>query len=277
MEYKIIADSSCEVNEDLQASLDISHVPFKIDVEDKNFIDNYELDLGALIKEMNGSKEAVRTSCPSPGDFVEAYGDHKNIFVITISSKLSGTYNSALLAKEMVLEKDPTRKIHVFDSKSASIGETLVALKIKEFIDLGCDYEEIIRQVEGYIEGLETMFILESLDNLIKNGRISKTKGLIANVLNIKPIMGAEDGSIGLVENVRGKKRAFKRLVELIGERASDMENKILAISHVDNLETAEELKNDIKKAYNFKDIILLHTRGLSTAYGDDGGIILAF
>lgn len=277
MDYKIVADSSCDLDEELQKKLDVSLVPFKIDVDDKSFIDNKDLNVMELINTMNNSPNPIRTSCPSPGDFVTEYKKSDNIFVITISSKLSGTYNSAVLAKDMVKESHPDKFIHVFDSKSASVGESLIAMKISELIEKKLSNLEIVERVEKYINESHTYFILESLDNLIKNGRISKTKGLIANVLNLKPIMGSNDGSIELVENVRGSKRAFKRLVEIIGESGVKFEEKILAISHVNALEKAEDLKKEIQNRYNFKDIILVKTAGLSTSYASDGGIILVF
>ncbi len=278
MNYKIVADSSCDLNEELKEKLNISLVPFKIDVDDNQYIDNEEMDTMELIDAMKNSPNPVRTSCPSPGDFVSEYRKADNIFAVTISSQLSGTYNSAVLAKDMIKDEEPEKFVHVFDSKSASIGETLVAIKIQELIENKLSNLEIVEKVESYIDGMKTFFILESLDNLIKNGRISKTKGLIANVLNLKPIMGSTDnGEIRLVENVRGTKKAFKRLVEIIGETGEKFEEKILAISHVNAFEKAEELKKEIQSRYNFKDIILVKTAGLSTAYANDGGIILVF
>lgn len=278
MDYKIVADSSCDLNEELQEKLDVGLIPFKIDIDEETFIDDENMDTIELIKAMKNSPNPVRTSCPSPGDFVTEYEKYDTVFAISISSQLSGTYNSALLAKEMVKEEYPKKFIHVFDSKSASIGETLIAMKIQELIEKKIDNLEIVEKVDEYIEEQKTYFILESLDNLIKNGRISKTKGIIANVLNLKPIMGSDEGgNIQLIENVRGSKRAFKRLVEIIGESGIKFEEKILAISHTNALEKAEGLKKDIQSNYNFKDVIIVKTAGLSTAYAYDGGIILAF
>ena len=277
MKYKIVADSSCDLNSELQEKLNVSLVPFKIDVEDNTFIDDDNLDPMDLINAMKASQNPIRTSCPSPGDFVAKYRDANTVFVITISSKLSGTYNSALLAKEMVNEEFPDKFIHVFDSKSASVGESLIAIKIKELIDGNLSNLEIVEKVEKYIKEMKTYFILESLDNLIKNGRISKTKGLIANVLNLKPIMGANDGDIELVENVRGSKRAFKRLADIIGESGVKFEERTLAISHANAIKLGESLRKEIQEKYNFKDVILVKTAGLSSGYAYDGGIILSF
>lgn len=278
MDYKIVADSSCDLNEELEKKLDVSLVPFKIDIDEKSFIDDENLDILEFKKAMKASPNPIRTSCPSPGDFVEEYKKAENIFVVTISAALSGTYNSAILAKDMIMEEFPEKFVHVFDSKGASITETLTAMKIDELIAEKCNALEIVEKVEQYIKEMTTYFISESLDNLIKNGRISKTKGLIANVLNLKPLMGANDkGEIVLVENHRGSKKAFKRLVEIIGESKLNFENRILAISHADALDRAEDLRKEIKEKYNFKDVIIVETNGLSTAYVNHQGIILAF
>lgn len=280
MKFKILADSCCDLNEERKKKLKISLVPFKIDVDDKSFIDDENLDTNKLIEAMKASPNPIKTSCPSPGDYLERYrdADVDNIYVITISKNLSGSYNSAVLSKNILEKDEPHKRVHVFDSKSASVGETLVALKIHELIEEKFSHSEIVEKVEKYIKEMKTFFILESLDNLIKNGRISKTKGLIANVLNLKPIMGSDgDGNIELVESVRGTKKAFKRLVELIGEKGEKLEEKVLAISHANALEKALELKEEIKQRYNFKDIILVKQAGLSTAYANEGGIILVF
>ena len=278
MDYKIVADSSCDLNDDLREKLNVRHVPFRIDVDDEQFVDNKDIDIDKLIRHMKNSDNPVKTSCPSPGDFAREYMEAASVFAITISGKLSGAYNAAFTAKTMVEEKHPEKFIHVFDSKSASVGETLVAIKVQELIDKKIEDLEIVKKVENYIQEMKTFFILESLDNLIKNGRISKTKGLVANILNLKPIMGDDgDGNIQLVENNRGSKKAFKRLVEIIGETGERLEEKTLGIAHANALEKAENLKDEIEKLYNFKNIVIVRARGLSTAYANDGGIILAF
>lgn len=275
--FKIVADSSCDLNEELNKKLNIGLVPLKIDVNDRTFIDDEFLDVNELIRAMKNSKEPVRTSSPSPADFLKRYEEGENIFVVTLSSALSSTYSNAVLAKNMAMENSD-KFIHVFDSLSASIGETLVSLKIFNLIQDNISPKNIVQRVEEYIKDMKTFFILESLDNLMKAGRISKVMGHIASVLSIKPIMGDDGhGSIRLVEKVRGAKRAFKRLVEIIGEEGEGLENKVLGIAHCNALNKAEDLKRKIEKKYKFKEIIIVSTAGLSTAYADDGGIIIAF
>ena len=272
-----MADSSCDLNNVLREKMDIGLVPLKIDVGGKTFVDDRNLEVKELIKAMESSHEPVKTSSPSPGDFLKEYEKGDNVFVVTLSSALSSTYSNAILAKNIALETS-NKFIHIFDSLSASIGETLVSLKILESIENNFKPNEIVKRVEEYIKEMKTFFILESLDNLMKNGRISKTMGHIASVLSIKPIMGGnDDGTIKLVEKVRGSKRAFNRLIDIIGEQGGQFEEKTLGIAHVNALKKAEELKKAIEKRYNFKEIIIVETRGLSTAYADDGGIIVAF
>ncbi len=277
MEYKIVADSSCDTNEKLDKYMDVRKVPFKIDIDEKTFVDNENIDMKEFVSTMKASPNPIKSSCPSPGDFKEAYGDVDNVFVVTISKELSGTYNSAVVAKEMVLEENKNQFVHVFNSKSASTGETLTAMKVQECVNKGMTRDEVVETVENYIQDTKTFFISEDLSNLIKNGRISKTQGLIANVLDIKPIMRRdEDGNIEAVEKIRGSKKAFKRLAEIIGETGVKFEDRTVAISHANALERALDLKGDLEK-YNFKDIIIVETKGLSTAYVNDGGIIVSF
>ena len=158
MNYKIVADSSCDLNEALKEQLNIKLVPFKIDVDDKKFIDDEEMNTMELIDAMKNSPNPVRTSCPSPGDFVSEYRKADNIFAVTISGQLSGTYNSAVLAKDMIQEEEPEKFVHVFDSRSASIGETLVAMKIQELIEKQLNNFEIVEKVESYINGMKNLF-----------------------------------------------------------------------------------------------------------------------
>lgn len=276
MKSKIVADSSCDMNEDLEQKIDVKLVPFKIDVDENSFIDDKDLNVLELINKMKASPNPIKTSCPSPGDFAEEY-DADNVYVVTISEQLSGTYNSAILARDMILEKFPERFIHVFNSRSASIGETLIALKIRECIDKKLSNTHLVEQVEQFIEDMKTYFVSDDLSNLVKNGRISRAKGLLINALNIKPIMaGNHEGNIILVDKARGSKKAFKRLVEIIGETGVRFEERTLAISHANALQKALDLKEDLKK-YKFKDIIIVETKGLSTGYVNNGGVILAF
>ena len=273
MNNNLISDSCNDFNED---TLDIERIPFKIIIDEVEIID-CNLDFMELISKMKNSKKHIKTACPSPEDFMNAFKKCKNTFVVTISQQLSGSYNSAMLAVNLMKEKFPDNFVHVFDSKTAASGETLVAIKVKQLIEDNFNATEIIENTNKYISKLRTLFILDSLDNLAKNGRITNFKAMVANVLHIVPIMGEENGTIVLKEQVRGKKKALDRLVDMIGEYNVDFENTILGITHVNCVEKAESLRDKIKIKYPFKEIKIFTASGLSTVYADDGGIVIAF
>ncbi|RKD27540.1 DegV family protein [Caminicella sporogenes] len=279
MKIKVIGDSCLDLNEELKKKKLFNIVPLSIRIDDKEFKDDENLDTNELLKMMKNSSDVPKTSSPAPDSFLKAYeGDEDSIFVVTLSSQLSGTYNSAVLAKNMYKEKNEHKFIHVFDSLSASIGETLVGLKILELAKENHTNLEIVEKVNEYIKEMKTFFYLESLDNMIKAGRINKLVAKVATAFSIKPIMGStEKGTIRLVEKVRGSKKAFKRLVEIIGEQGHKLEEKILGIAHCNSLAKAEKLKEQIKEKYNFKDIIIVEAAGISTVYANEGGIIIAF
>jgi DegV family protein with EDD domain len=278
MSMRIVADSGCDMNEDLKNNMEVSLVPLTLKIEGHEYRDDDRLDRKEFLNRMKESETNPQTSCPSPADFMEAYGEGDNVFVVTLSSQLSGTYSSALLAKEMFIEKHGHKFIHVFDSLSAAVGETLVCIKIHEMIKENWHPHEIIERVNSYIHEMKTYFVLESLENLIKAGRMSKIAGTIASTFSIKPVMRASDkGTIELVEKARGTKKALSRLIEIIGEQGERFDEKILGISHCNCLAKAEALRDEIKKRYNFKDIIIVEAGGLVSVYANQDGIVIAF
>lgn len=277
MSVKIVADSSCDLNAELKAELKVDLAPLILQLGDKHFVDDENLDVHQYIVEMNACEIAPKTACPSPDDYMKRYAGPESTFVVTLSSQLSGSYNSAVLAKNMFLEEVSNKFIHVFDSLSASCGETLIAMKINEFSKLNFSDIEIVEKVTNYIKDMKTFFILESLEHLAKAGRLNPIVAKLASMLSIKPIMGAEDGKIKLVEKVRGYKKALNRLVDIIGEEGKNLEEKVLGIAHCNCLDRALAFKEAVMEKYNFKAIIIVETKGLSSTYADDGGIIIAF
>ncbi|MGM0438209.1 MAG: DegV family protein [Bacillota bacterium] len=278
MTIQILADSCCDLNEKLRKKYNIKIVPLKIFVDDKEFVDDESLNREELINSMQRDNDSPKTASPSPQLFIEKFKEAEKSFVVTLSSKLSGTYQNANLAKSMILEEANDKFIHVFDSLSASAGETIISTKIGELLEKGLDENKIIEKVNEYIDEMKTMFVLDSLDNLIKAGRLNKVKGKLASFFNIKPILGSDGkGEIELLDKARGSKRAFKKLVKLIGEKGENLEEKIIGIAHCNALEKAEKLKRDIEDKYNFKEIIVVETAGISTVYANEGGIVIAF
>lgn len=227
---------------------------------------------------MRNSSDAPKTASPGPGPFLDLYRKYDNIFVVTLSKELSATYQNAMLAKKMILEEAEDKLIKVFNSFSATVGETMIAYKLGELIEAGFNRDEIIEKTEKYIEEMQTLFVLDSLDNLIKAGRMGKLKGKIASFFNIKPVLGATpEGTITLVDKARGSKRAIRKLIEKIGERGENLEEKVLGIAHCNALEKAEYIKGKAAEKYSFREIIIVETAGISTVYANEGGIVLAF
>ncbi|MFL0245763.1 DegV family protein [Candidatus Clostridium stratigraminis] len=277
MSIKIIADSSCDLNDELKRTLNIDIAPLVLQLGDKSFVDDDTLDVEAYVKAMAQSETAPKTACPSPDDYMKRYAGSESTFVVTLSNVLSGSYNSAVLAKNLFLEEAQNKFIHVFDSLSASVGETLVVLRINELAKLNLGDVEIVDKVTSYIKDMKTLFLLESLDHLAKAGRLNHIVAKIASMFSITAIMGGDKGHIKLVEKVRGYKRAFIRLIDTIGEEGKNLEDKILGIAHCNCLDRALQLKEEALKRYNFKDIIIVEMRGLSSSYADNGGIVIAF
>lgn len=277
--YGIVADTSCETTEKLSEKYGVAYASFRINVDDVSYIDDENLDLDVYIDHMNASPNPIKTACPSPGEYVVALQDvdAEEMFIITISGKLSGSYESAILAREMFLEKHPDRKIHVIDSKSAVAGESHVYIKLTELLDQGLEFEEIVDKITKIVDNSRTLFVLEDLSNLIKNGRIKKTAGLLANMLSIKPVMRVTDGEIELHELVRGTNKSLDKMVEAIGAFTKETLGKTIVVSHVRAPEKVERVVGNIKKLYEFSNIEILHARGLSSGYADDKGIVIAF
>ena len=276
MKYKLVVDSSCELVPILKDELNAQSVPLKMTVDKTEYIDNDQLDVNAFLKHMNSFKGQAKSSCPSPGEYAEEFSGADTIFAVTLSSQLSGSYSSAVIAKEMAAQNGID--VHVFDSKSASAGELLVALKIKEFIDLCLDTNQIVKNVMNFIDNMKTFFVLENLDNLVKNGRMTKIVAHIASVLNIRAVLGSDsDGNIAYYGKARGTKQAIIKLSETIGNHSKDTEGKTLVITHCNNKENANILKQLIENKFNFKEILVVATNGLSSMYANVGGLIVAF
>ncbi len=273
---KIVVDSCTDLDENLKNEIKPEVVPFKINIDGIEYVDDENLDVDEFREKMISSEGVPKTSCPSPYDFEKYFKSDEDVIALTISSKLSGTYNSAMLAKESV-ESSSNNKIHVVDSKVASAGETLVAIKIREFIDMGQTYTDVIKSVDNFLKDINIYFICGSLTNLIKNGRIPSWKGLLAEFLHIVPIMKAHDGSIELYKKFRGSNRAFKELIKVVKEQAEKKSRTLLSITHVNNEERANMLKTELEKLDIFKRIVVVNACGLSTVYADNEGIVVSF
>lgn len=281
MSYQIIADSCGDFTEQMKQNPIFKTVPLTLEIGSYSILDDENFNQLDFINRVNASSIGPKTACPSPEAFQKAIeeSDADEIYVVTISASLSGTFQSASIGLSLYEENGGTKKVHIFNSKSASAGECKLCLDIKELKDAGKSFEEVVEEVEMACDDLKTLFVLESLDTLRKNGRLSGIKSLLAGALNIKPIMGAVDGSIVQLGQQRGMQKALRKMMELAIERAGGVEavkTKRLVITHVNAPERAEQLKADFEKLAEFKEIVLTNAMGVATIYANDKGIILA-
>ena len=277
MSYKIIIDSCGELTEEMKTSGIYEAAALEIDVNGHHIIDDETFDQAAFLKYVKESPECPKSSCPSPERYMEGYRcEADRVYAVTLSAELSGSYNSAVLGKNLYIEEYGEKDIYVFNSRSASVGETLIALKIQECEEKGMSFEEVIETTEAYINGQNTYFVLETLETLRKNGRLTGLKAIVATALNIKPVMGSTpEGTICQLGQARGVKKALAKMGEHILAEVKDSKMKTLAISHCNCQERAEAVKDMLAKGAEFKDVIILDTAGISSMYAADGGIIV--
>ena len=277
MDYKIVVDSSCDLTPELREKIGAVSIPLSLMLDGQAYTDDDDLDLPAFMRSMMACTGKIGSASPSPDLYKEAFSGAHTSFAVTLSGNLSGSYESAILGKNMAGEDSPA-DVHVFNSKSASAGEILIAFKIRNMIDSGIAKMKIISGIDKFIGDMKTYFVIENIDNLLKNGRLNKLTGKIISVLGIKPIMGAdEEGNIALFTQARGAKQIIEKMTGVIHKSGKNTEGADIVITHCGNPTLAEKLADAVRSRFNFKNIIVLPTRGLSSLYVNDQGVIMAF
>ena len=278
MKYKIIVDSCGELTPEMKQDERFASAALTLEVGADTIVDDDSFDQADFLRKVAAYPECPKSACPSPEVYQRGFeADAEHLYAVTLSAELSGSYNSAELGKCLTLEEHPDKKIHVFNSKSASIGETLIALKIQECEEAGMEFEQVVETVDAYIESQHTYFVLENLETLRKNGRLSRVKALVASALKIKPVMGATpEGTICQLDQARGINKALVKMVDYVKEGENNSSDKILAISHCNCPERVQMVKEALLERMQVKDVIILDTAGVSSMYANDGGIIVA-
>lgn len=276
--YKIIIDSCGELPEELKADGHYCNVPLELEVDGCRIVDDETFNQKDFLEKVKQSVHSPKSSCPSPELYMSKFeGEAEHIYIVTLSAKLSGSYNSAVLAAQLYNEEHEDKKIYVFNSRSASIGETLIGMKIQELEEAGESFEKVVEDVEAYIASMNTFFVLETLETLRKAGRLSGLKSLVASTFNIKPVMGStKEGTIQQLGQARGMKKALTKMVDDMLKVTRNCENRVLAISHCNCPERAQFVKDTIEKLAQFKQIFIVDTAGVSSMYANDGGVIIA-
>ena len=279
MTYKIIGDSCLDIAEEYRNDEHFQIIPLTLQVEEKQFVDDETFNQAEFLKAVSASPECPKSACPSPDAYLQAYknADVDMVFVITLSQHLSGSYNSAMLAKTMYEEEvGDGKKIEVISSLSASVGETLIALKIKELAESGRSFDSIVDKAYAFRDEMKTYFVLDTLETLRKNGRLTGIQAFFASALNIKPVMAGDKGHIVKLDQARGMNKTLAKMVDILIQQVPNTEDRVLAIAHCNCPERAHMLKNLKKKKKAFKDVIIVDTAGVSTMYANDGGIVVA-
>lgn len=275
--YRLVVDSCCELVPTLKTRLHAAQAPLTMLLDGISYTDDETLDRDRFLSAMKASRSAPKSACPSPDCYARLFSGEGDVFAVTISSKLSGSYNSAEIGRTLALAAQPDKRIHVFDSQSASAGELAIALRIADYAAAGLGFDEIVARVDAFIRKMRTFFIAENLDTLIKSGRMGRMTGYVASAMSLRPIMAADHGEIKLYEKARGSVRAFTRLVDIIGACKADLPKRTLVVSHCRNERQAAFVAAEAKRRYPFQDVVVVPTGGLSSMYVNSGGVIIAF
>lgn len=276
MKFKIVGDSCCDLTkEELEREHFVS-VPLTLTVGGVDVIDDETFNQKKFLKMMEECSECPKSACPSPEAYMEAFEGAENVFVVTLSSKLSGSYNSAVLAGQIYREEHPDVNIHVFDSKSAAAGEHLICGKLEKCILADMEYDEIVKEIDNYISSQKTIFVLEDLEVMRKNGRLTKLKSVVANVLNIKPVLHGVDGEIQQLDQARGINKALNKLLWHIEKNGYDKERRV-EITQCESFERCMNVRRILMEKFGFKNVVILDAGGVSTMYENRGGVIVSF
>ena len=272
MKRKIVADSSCDMWE--LNGVDFAVAPMTISTDNKHYVDNQELDVHLMSEDLAKYKGVSHTACPSAGSWLDCYEGYDEVFVVTLTGAMSGTYNSAMTAKGIYEEENENVKVHVFDSLSTGPEMRLLIEKLKEMIEEDLPFEEIVEKGQDYLNHSRLFFALKSLHNFAMNGRVSKTVASAIGVLNISIFATAsEEGTIQQISKCRGEKKVVKSMIEHL-ENAGYHGGKV-RISHADNLKLAHNVRDKILELYPNADIIVYPMGGLCTYYAEIGGLLV--
>jgi len=278
--WRLVADSACDLMvEDLADSeVGFSTVPLTIHVGDTVYPDIPSTDTRKMLAHMKEYKLASTSSCPSPADFAQEIAKAANCIVVTITSGLSGTCNSAIQAMRMVTEEHPENKVHVIDSRATAGSLVLILHYVRRLIAEGLSFEEIVKKADAYRDNVHLIFALASFDNLVKTGRMPKAAGMLATALNIRAVATANtQGTIEVLEKPRGQKKTVERMVARMMS-VKDIKGLPVVISHCNNPEGANSLRGAVLEACReVGEILILEQHCLNSFYAGDQSLLMGF
>ncbi len=276
MGYKIILDSCGELPEEFQNDSRFERVPLRLEVGDYHILDDENFNQKEFLQKVAEYPKCPGSSCPSPERYMEACRtEAEHVYIVTLSSHLSGSYNSAELGRKLYREKHGEKQICIVDSQSASGGQTQIGLLAMELEEAGVPFEEIEKRLNAYRDEMKTYFVLDNLETLRKNGRLSEVKSMVAQTLNIKPVMSAKGGIIIQKSQAIGMKKALMKIRDYMLKEVAELNERRIVITHCNCPDRAEYLKGLLKEKARLKEVVIMDTAGVSSMYANDGGIIV--
>lgn len=273
MKFKIVADSAADLL--TIESVPFTSVPLKILTDQKEYVDNENLNVSQMVDDLSKYKGKSSTACPGPGEWLEAFEDAEYVFCVTITSNLSGSYNAACVAKEEYEKAHPDRNVCIVDSLSAGAEMTLLVEKLQELILAGKAYEEIRETILAYNETTHLIFSLESLKNLANNGRVSPAVAKIAGILGIRVVGIAQEGVLAPQDKSRGEKKAIADVIKNM--KALGYAGGKVLIHSCQNENAAKQVKEQLQQMYANASIRIGSTRGLCSYYAEKGCLMIGF
>lgn len=274
MNYKIVADSSSDVL--TLDSVPFANVPLVIHAGEKTFVDDENCNVSAMTEYMLTYKGKSSTACPGTQDWLDAFGDAENVFCVTLTSGLSGSYNSARIAAEEYMAAHPGRRVHVVDTLSAGPELRLVVEKLQELILAKTPFDEIVTEIETYHKRSFLVFSLQSLHNFVANGRVSPALGALVGLLGIRVVgKASEQGTLEPLSKVRGDKKALNEIVRIMKELG--WKGGRVRIAHNENAAMADSLVSALRAVYDKLDVAIERCRGLCSYYAEKGGLLVGF
>lgn len=274
---KLVTDSSCDLPKEIIDKYNIDLIGLNVSFGEDSFVGGVDIDNETFYKKMREEKELPKTSCPSPDRFIKSYEcEEESVLVLTLTSKLSATYSTAVLAKDMFIKENGNKKIEVIDTASGSVGAGLLVIKAAELIEEGKTIDEIVKEIEKCKEEVVFYGALETLENAIKGGRISAIKGGIINALNFKVIIHITEGVVKPIDKARGEVRTLKKVLEYVDTNAINCEQKRLAIGHSNCLDKALKVKELIQENHKFKDVVISEVGSVMGTYTAQGAILVS-
>ncbi|MGQ7595402.1 DegV family protein [Streptococcus suis] len=276
--WKIVADSGCDYRQlaQLAPGTEFVSVPLSIQIGDQTFVDDASLDIDQMVSVMQSTSEAATSACPSTQAYEEAFAGAENVIVVTITGGLSGSFNAARIARDMYLEEHPDAKIHLLDSLSAGGEMDLLVTEINRLIASGLEFEEVVSAITTYQENSKLLFVLAKVDNLVKNGRLSKLVGAVVGLLNIRMVGEASsEGKLELLQKARGHKKSVTAAFDEM-KKAGYKGGRII-MAHRNNDKFFQQFSDLVKETYPEASIEEVATSGLCSFYAEEGGLLMGY